>query len=47
MAGLFPDAAGVQQALVQWHLAAGDPDGAEAVLRAAADPRPPTTRSRR
>ena len=36
MAALFPDDLGVRQALVQWHLRAGDPAGAEAVLRAAA-----------
>jgi tetratricopeptide (TPR) repeat protein len=37
MAGLFPDDPGVGKALVQWHMRAGDRDGAEAVLRAAAD----------
>jgi tetratricopeptide (TPR) repeat protein len=34
MSTLFPDNAGVREALVQWHLRQGDPDGAEAVLRA-------------
>jgi len=33
---LFPDNAGMRAALVQWHLKSGDPDQAEAVLRAAA-----------
>ena len=37
MVALFPDAPGVTQALVQWHMRAGDPAGAEAVLRTAAD----------
>ena len=43
MAELFPDNAGVREALVQWHLRSGDPAGAEAVLRAAAarDPADP------
>ena len=47
MAALFPDDLGVRQALVQWHLRAGDPAGAEAVLRAAAARDRPPTRSRR
>ena len=40
MAELFPDNDAVRQALIQWHLRAGDPDGAEAVVRdlAARDP---------
>jgi tetratricopeptide (TPR) repeat protein len=37
MAALFPDDPGVEKALIQWHMRAGDKDGAEAVLRAAAD----------
>ena len=37
MAVLFPDDPGVEKALIQWHMRAGDTDGAEAVLRAAAD----------
>ena len=36
MAELFPDDPGVRQALIQWYLREKDPDGAEAVLRAAA-----------
>ena len=36
MAGLFPENAAVRAALVSWHLGQGDPDAAEAVLRAAA-----------
>ena len=40
MAGLFPDNPGLREALVQWHLRRGDPDGAEAVLRADAAARP-------
>ena len=36
MVGLWPDDAGVRQALVQWYLRGKDPDGAEAVLRAEA-----------
>ena len=42
MAELFPDNAGVRQALVQWHLREGDAAGAEAVLRgrAAREPAP-------
>ena len=48
MAELFPDDAGVRRGLIQWHLREGDPDGAEAVLRAAAarspdDPQPALT----
>ena len=45
MAALFPDNAGVREALVQWHLRPGDPAGAEAVLRAP-PPRDPATRPR-
>lgn len=37
MAELYPDDEAVRTALVQWHLGTGDPDAAEAVLRAAAD----------
>ena len=40
MAELFPDDEGVRRALIQWHLASGDTDGAEAVLRRAADAAP-------
>jgi tetratricopeptide (TPR) repeat protein len=36
MARLFPENAAMRAALVQWHLRNGDPDAAEAVLRAAA-----------
>lgn len=36
MAELYPDDAGVRQALIQWYLRAGDIAGAEAVLRAEA-----------
>jgi tetratricopeptide (TPR) repeat protein len=36
MSRLFPDDDGVRAALVQWYLKAGNPDEAEAVLRAAA-----------
>ncbi len=36
MVELFPDNAGVRDALVQWHLQAGDVDKAEAILRAGA-----------
>ena len=36
MAELFPDNDAVRQALIQWHLRAGDADGAEAVVRAMA-----------
>ena len=43
---LFPDNAGVRAALVQWHLDDGDPDAAEAVLRAAADASAPAARPR-
>ena len=38
MAGLFPENAAVRAALVSWHLGQGDPDAAEAVLRAAVGP---------
>jgi predicted Zn-dependent protease len=37
---LFPENADMRAALVQWHLEAGDPDRAEAVLRAAAERSP-------
>ena len=37
MLALFPANDGIRAALVQWHLGQGDPDAAEAVLRAAAD----------
>lgn len=37
MAARFPADSGVRDALLQWHLRQGDPAGAEAVLRAAAD----------
>ena len=37
MAELFPEDEGVRRALIQWHLRSGDTDGAEAVLRKAAD----------
>jgi cellulose synthase operon protein C len=34
MVGLFPENAGVREALIQWHLRAGDINAAEAVVRA-------------
>jgi predicted Zn-dependent protease len=37
---LFPENTDMRAALVRWHLAAGDPDRAEAVLRAAAEASP-------
>jgi len=37
MLALFPANDGIRAALVQWHLGQGDPDAAEAVLRAAVD----------
>ena len=40
MGRLFPDNAGVREALVRWHLDNGAPDDAEALLRAAADAAP-------
>ncbi|WP_424934656.1 tetratricopeptide repeat protein [Amaricoccus macauensis] len=38
MVGLFPENDGVRDALIQWHLQAGDAEEAEAVLRAGAAP---------
>jgi len=46
MAGLFPDNDSITLSLVQWHLRAGDPAEAEALLRARAAARPAGTPER-
>jgi Flp pilus assembly protein TadD len=46
MTELFPENASVAQALIQWHLQAGDIDGAEPLLRARAAAAAPSTPER-